>query len=656
MSNEDPNFRKLVIKNFRNLAPFCTGTEKDSNKDKEFLTINRSLEREELGGIVTLIGVNNSGKTNVLDALVSFGYQEYDEDDYTDFLYSDRIEPNVSMNVANGKYGNVFETSKDKFTFDWLQGSFKDVLFRILIEEESFELYKGYVGRQHESKFNENQWITEAYGQVFQSNEPSKLIQFILTERDVLMEGGMKFRDYYDKNTVTRYDPWGTGRTSNEIVRVISDGTLMECSENKLASDILCKLEVSTANGAVESEEPINDKNLEFEKRYGYLLSNEIVYYERERTDQSELSCKPSEPNWLILALLDYLGYSESAIKNSYANPMLRSKLEKKINESLSMVSDEFNDLLNIDEKRYSFEIRLEKDNIEVMLTYGDGIPLNIDRQSEGFGWLFDFYFNLIMNQEFDPGCIVLIDEFGDSLGFSTVKELVRKLRRFAQSKGITFVLATQNPMAVDILHLDEVRLIVPREDGSAHIVNNFDQFGEAGSHDIMDPVINGLMVSRNFMRSENRRTVFVEGATDYFYFNAFSEALRQRGKEVDVDFIPMNGLGNREDSPTKILSQIKAIERYPTIFVDSDKAGERFVSVAGKSGIKPSSISEIFGDGKREIEDLFSKKDAERFHVADKSFDRAACFSHRLGSIYDEIDEETKKNFEAVIDYIMAQ
>ncbi len=655
MSNEDPNFRKLVIKNFRNLAPFCTGTEKDSNKDKEFLTINRSLEREELGGIVTLIGVNNSGKTNVLDALVSFGYQEYNEDDYTDFLYTDKIKPNVSMNVANGKYGNAFETSKDKFIFDWLQGSFKDVLYRILMEEESFELYKEYVGRQNESKFNENQWMSEAYGIVFQSNGPSKIIQFILTERNVLMEGGMKFRDYYDKNA-GRYDPWVNRNTTNVVVKVISDGTLMDCSENKQALDILSKIEVSTANGIVPSEEPINDKNIEFEKRYGYLLSNEIVYYERERTDQSELSCKPSEPNWLILALLDYLGYSESAIKNSYANPMLRSKLEKKINESLSMVSDEFNDLLNIDEKRYSFEIRLEKDNIEVMLTYGDGIPLNIDRQSEGFGWLFDFYFNLIMNQEFDPGCIVLIDEFGDSLGFSTVKELVRKLRRFAQSKGITFVLATQNPMAVDILHLDEVRLIVPMEDGSAHIVNNFDQFGEAGTHDIMDPVINGLMVSRNFMRSENRRTVFVEGATDYFYLNAFSEALRQRGKEVDVDFIPMNGLGNREDSPTKILSQIKAIERYPTIFVDSDKAGERFVSVAGKSGIKPSSISEIFGDGKREIEDLFSKKDAERFHVADKSFDRAACFSHRLGSIYDEIDEETNKNFEAVIDYIMAQ
>ena len=193
-------------------------------------------------------------------------------------------------------------------------------------------------------------------------------------------------------------------------------------------------------------------------------------------------------------------------------------------------------------------------------------------------------------------------------------------------------------------------------EDGSAHIVNNFDQFGEIGSHDVIEPVISGLMVSRNFMRTEGRRTVFVEGATDYFYLNAFSEALRERGKDIDVDFIPMNGLGSREDAPTKVLSQIKSIERNPTVFVDGDKAGERFVSVASSKGIRPSSVSERFDGGKKEIEDLFSDADAERFHVRDKSFDKAACFSQRIGSIYDGIDDETKKNFETVIDYIMAQ
>ncbi len=669
MSNEDANYRRLVIKNFRNLAPFCTGTAEDGNDVKEFLTLNRSLEREELGGIVTLIGVNNSGKTNVLAALSAFGYQTYIDDDYTDFLYSDKVKPDVSMNVANGRYGNAFKKSNDTFEFDLLDGAFKDVLFRILMEEESFELYKAYVGRQHESKFNEEQWMSEAYDQVFMNNSPSELVRFVLSERDILMAGGGSFLDYYNsiappKDNGRANANYGGGRIyggtvktfPNDPVKVISDGICIDCSGNEKFSAVLDRVKVSTVNGKVDDEDPVEDRNDEFEQRYGYLLSNEVFDYEREITEQSELSCSPTEPNWLVLTILEHLGFSENALKNSYANPILRSRLEKNINEALNKVSDEFNDLLNIDDKRYFFELRLEKDNIEVTISYGEGVPLNLDRQSEGFRWLFDFYFGFMLNEEFNPGCIVLMDEFGNSLGFSTIRELVKKLRRFAQSRGITFVIATQNVMAVDVLHLDEVRLVVPMEDGSSHIVNNFDQFGEAGSHDIMGPAISGLMVSRNFMRTEGRRTVFVEGATDYFYLNSFSEALRSRGKEVDVDFIPMNGLGSREDAPTKILSQIKSIEHYPTIFVDGDKAGERFVSVADKSGIKPSSISEVFDGGKKEIEDLFSESDAEKYDVRSKSFDRAACFSHKLGLIYDEIDEETKKNFETVIDYIMAQ
>ena len=658
MSNEEANFRRLVIKNYRNLAPFYSGSADNSDSGAEFLTVNRSLNREELGGIVTLIGVNNSGKTNVLEALLSFGFQKFVEDDYTDFLISDKVEPSVEMNVANGMYGNGFKLSGEGFKSKTIKGPFLDALFRILMEEESFDLYKQFVGRQHEAKANEEQWMKEAYNQVYGGNGPSALIKFILSEREVLMAGGGSFCDYYNKNAAAGYNTWSVSRRTavKEDVEIISDGTPLNCDINSQAAEVLKRTEDSPIDSPREDGEAIIDGIMKFEKKYGYILSNEVISYEREEIKQSEMTCLPSDPNWLVLTILEHLGFSEGALKNAYSNPMLRSKLERKINESLVKLSEEFNDLLNIDESRYSFNIRLEKENIDIELTYGDDVPLDIDKQSEGFRWLFDFYIGFILGMESDPGTIILLDEFGNSLGFSTVKELVKKLRRFAQSRGLTFVIATQNVMAVDILHLDEIRLIVPMEDGSAHIVNNFDHFGDAGSHDVMGPVISGLMVSRNFMRTEGRRTVFVEGATDYFYLNAFSEALRSQGKEVDIDFIPINGLGGRGDSPSDVLSQIRSIERFPTILVDGDKAGEKFISIASNRGVKPSSISEIFGEDKKEIEDLFSKKDAEKFRVAEKSFDIAACFSHKLCMIYDEIEEETKMNFEKAIDYLMAQ
>lgn len=208
----------------------------------------------------------------------------------------------------------------------------------------------------------------------------------------------------------------------------------------------------------------------------------------------------------------------------------LRFKLEEDLNRALEEISNELNDLLNINDKKYSLRIKLEREHIEVFITRGRGIPLNLDRQSEGFTWLFDLYFNLIKIDKFKPGDIILLDEFGNSLSFATIKELTKKLRDYAKKNGLTFVLATQNPMAIDIHHLDEVRLLVPRDDGSTHIINNFDRFGGEGNHDILAPILGGLTVSRNYMRSDNRKTVFVEGPTDYFYLTAFCEALRQRG------------------------------------------------------------------------------------------------------------------------------
>ena len=63
------------------------------------------------------------------------------------------------------------------------------------------------------------------------------------------------------------------------------------------------------------------------------------------------------------------------------------------------------------------------------------------------------------------------------------------------------------------------------------------------------------------------------------------------------------------------------------------------------------------------EIEDLFSKGDAERLEIFDtesntfvKSFDLAACTSYKMADIYDDLDEETISNFKRVIDYLQNQ
>ena len=690
--------RTLVIKNFRNFAPFCAGTKDDKDEDKEFLILNRSLERDELGGLVELISANNCGKSNLLEALEKYNYQIFNEEDYTDFTFA-KVKPNIGMNVANGAYGSLHR-SRDVVTYE---GRPAKVIMALCLEKESYDCYISYLNKLYKdcyyikpgtkTKSNLGKEVLEMsvfnYIQnVFNSlKKPIYNSGTIITDgffAEVLSRAGLEFSD---RAILSGAIKTGTvGYDNGKTIKIVSRGTPIDdhffaslTDKRTPETEMMVGINlgdygyVRTINEIIEavrgvdvrysviSEIDDSGKSLFFEK-FGYVLSDNVYRYERVRIRQEDLVCKPDAPNEFIQNIMAIIGYDKDAIVNAYSGAKnQRLRLEKLINKSLDELSDELNDLLNIDEKKYALQIKLERENIEFFITYGDEVPLNLDRQSEGFTWLFDLFFNLIKMKKFQPGDIILMDEFGNSLSFATIGQLTKQLRAYARKNGLTIVLATQNPMAIDNLHLDEVRLLVPRDDGSTHIVNNFDKFGEEGNHDVMGPILNGLTVSRNYMRSDNRRTVFVEGATDYFYLNAVSEVLRSKGKDIDVDFISMNGLGNKKNQKD-VLNQILSIERSPIIFTDSDTAGLEFSKLAKTRNVEPSNITEILGDGKSEIEDAFSASDAEKLGVKiegsdpNKKFDHALHVARVFASDYDSLDEETRVNFEKIIDYIMSQ
>ncbi len=423
--------------------------------------------------------------------------------------------------------------------------------------------------------------------------------------------------------------------------------------------------EIFSCNLKMNELPPLTDRfgevdDSEFHKRYGYTLSNRVFAYNREKISQSDLSCTVSEPNRFFKNILKITGFSEDILKQAYSNNgLMRNHLEKKINETLKGVSEELNNIFQFSsEENYNMEVRLETEQLRFYLSSGNDVPVDLDCCSQGFQYVFEMFFNLLKVEKFEPGDMITIDEYGCYLGPLTVKEVTRQLREYAKKNALTIILTTQNTMVVDPLHLDEVRLVVREENGNAKIINEFDHFDEGG-HDTIGPVASGLMMPRNFMRTEGRRTVFVEGVTDYFYLNAFAEEFRKRGSKFDVDFVSTNGLGRGLEDSKLWLDHILSIERTPVILTDGDEVGRKHAEYCKKRNIEPSTLSEIFGsDEITTIEDLFSDADAEKYGIDKKEkkakfFDNAACFSYKLGGIFDELEEETRKNFEKAIDYV---
>ena len=680
---DDVEQRRLVIRNFRNLGPFCTSDKAESNEDKAFVKINRSLDIDVLGGIIQLIGVNNSGKSNVLDAFECYETKEFKDSDYTDFtLVDEPIKPHIGMNLANGKYRESFMAQRKKYDGKW-----NSVLLALLLELDNYDLYQDYIENENVTYTEYVDFLKEILLPTFNSvisEELIKFIKFIFCNRADLQTAGIYMDGVFEEELpeLSSYVPAPIDKEGLVIqpnIMISGIGTIVDDSifdrieehhdpnyEGDETERIKASLEtiskyVSDVIVAYFPEEQLTtDASDEFVERYGYRISNNVYRYTPDEPIRStDLTCDPLNPNKFFINLLYSMDIEPGVLKTAYSgNKSRRHMLSKAMNEELELMSQELNDLLNIEEEKYHLRVVLESNNMEFIIEYGDGIARNLDKQSQGFRWLFNLYFNLINSLEFDLGDIVLIDEFGDSLGFSTVEVLTRKLRDYGRNNGITFILATQNPMAVDINHLDEVRLVVPQDNGSSIIINEFDQCGDAENHDVLLPVLNGLMVSRNFMRTENRRTVFVEGVTDYFYLNAFAEVLRSKGKDIDIDFIPIKGLGIKKDDTIQLVKQILSIERNPVLLIDSDgtgKAARKTIEKEKSNRITVADIGELFEGQKSEIEDLFSEEDFKRFCLSKevKRFDEAFCVGYSIVNDYESLSDETKENFEKVIEYI---
>ena len=204
--------------------------------------------------------------------------------------------------------------------------------------------------------------------------------------------------------------------------------------------------------------------------------------------------------------------------------------------------------------------------------------------------------------------------------------------------------MATQNPMAVDISHLDEVRMVVPRNDGSSDILNDFTEFGKGECMDVLRPIVASMTVSRNYLRSEERVTVFVENYRDYFILNGFSSS-------SDLDVIPVNGITDTS-SAKDLVKVLRSIERTPILLADENLHGKEFLDELKSEGVKVYTVSEVFEGKKESMIELFSEDDLSALPIDGASFDAMVSISRSITS-GKGISKQTKENFRKMLDYI---
>lgn len=358
-----------------------------------------------------------------------------------------------------------------------------------------------------------------------------------------------------------------------------------------------------------------------------------------------------------------------------------------------SLIAKEFNELLAIaqddHQDNYQLKIRVRHNNkffrekctaYEIKLEIYDcrksdnQKPIILSQQSTGFQWAFNFMFGFLYNVgsnfSFNKNIIYVMDEPATHLSVPARKEFRKFLKEYAHKHNTTFVLATHDPFLVDTDHLDEIRIVEKKEEGSA-IENTFNYSLKNDANrnsDALDKIKRSFGVSQNvFHNPQKHRIIFVEGTTDYCYLSAFKLYFNERefkNDPIPFTFLPISGLKKEPNEMKETIQKLRKLDNNPIILIDDDrkdgsdpqKAKSEQFKRANEKMPDPITILQLSScdENFKQIEDCFSANDREKY-AKNKRMELAMAFKTRL--LYSEKDdvvgEETKKNFLKLFEWI---
>lgn len=565
------NRRFLKIKNFKNI-----GIDK-----YQYLNLNNTLDPYKMGELVIIVGENNVGKSNILEAIERINSNNL-EKDTPDFIGFDKSLPEISL---------------------------------VCVENE----YKNEATHKREGNYN-------------------------------------TLKIYIDDLGVTRTSIEFANSNENIINNANNDSK--EKEDNKVIDGNETK---EITNNDSEEVDIIKEK-------YGINIKPNIFYYKENIIKNYDLTTtlENISESKFFKALLKSIDFNIDTIKLAYEkgkkNFAYREDYEKEINSKLNdIVSKKFNELyfnLNKSVQKYEFYIRLGDNNIHIYLKKNNQ-AINLDNQSIGFKWFFNLFFDFLHSDLLKRGDIVLMDEPDAHLSLPARRDLRKFLKKFARDNGITFVVATHNPSFIDINHLDEIRIVKLQKEGNGvEIINDFYTINP-DDVDTLEDIINSFgILHRDILTNPNNRVVFVEGITDYNYLTAF-KLLRENeeNKEINMVFLPISGIGNKETMKT-IIEKLSKF-RNSIVFTDADKAGLIFqeLSSGKKDSLKVVTLKDIPDlNNKKEIEDLFSENDRKNYYyvIEKKNTKGSSLFKNTILNNKSKLEEETINNFNKVLDFFI--
>ena len=637
--------RFLKIKNFKNI-----GITKEEDR-WERLYLNNSLDKDKIGELIILIGENNVGKSNILDAINIISLASKSKKSYnfknckTDFKGYHDCLPKLKL-VYKDDENNSYDLElniDEEGNAELLNSLPKDTkiiepelnLDKVMKEFESkFSSYTEEI-EEYDDYFERKNYLLSIYNNIINSQKS------INEKYEVLKKLYIKLKEFFD-DFVDYYN--------NRV------GYSLQIKE-------LTFIDLDTIAYIKQKDVDI------IKEKYDIDFIPNIIYYKEEHITVDELKTTPEKikDSKFFNSLFKSINYKTSIIDTAYEQsetiPGYKDEYQDDINEQLkNIVNKRFNELYYqaLGTQEYSFEIKLQKDEIYLSIKQNGSI-INLSQQSVGFKWFFNFFFNFLYTNELKAGDIVLMDEPEIHLSIPGRRDLRKFIKKFAKDTGITFIATTHNPSFADIDYLDELRIIKNNKDGiGVKIQSNFSALAD-NEVDTLDSIINSFGILRSDLTREYK-IIFVEGITDYNYLTAFKllynkdkEDKKEYDKKLNIVFIPIYGLGKDDNEMEKKLDKLIQF-KDAILLTDGDTRGNAFKKLCDNEKLKGRltviQLTEIENSFKN-IENLFAQSDKEKFKdiIENKGIEKSSPFKNSIAQL--ELDAKTIENFNKVLKYL---
>ena len=449
--------RFLKIKNFKNI-----GITKEEDQ-WERLYLNNSLDKDKIGELIILIGENNVGKSNILDAIntISLAKKSKKLQNFKncmpDFMDYEECLPKLKLvyiddeNSSEDKNNSYdLELNIDEEGNAELENSLpKDTK---IIEPE---LTLDKITEEFKSKFSKYTKYTKEikdYGYTEKLDIIKKDYDDIINSKENINTKYEKLKELYIV----------LDKFFKDFVNNYNDRVYYSDRKIKYLGFINLDAIAYTEQKEVETYKDI------IKEKYEIDFIPNIVLYEEEHIKDEDLITTPEKikDSKFFNSLFNAIGKGISTITTAYEKDKKtrghKDQYQDDINKKLKdIVSKRFNELYYqaLETQEYSFEIKLEEERIYLSMKKNGSI-IDLSQQSIGFKWFFNFFFNFLYTNELKAGDIVLMDEPEIHLSIPGRRDLRKFIKKFAKDTGITFIATTHNPSFADIDYLDELRII----------------------------------------------------------------------------------------------------------------------------------------------------------------------------------------------------